>query len=400
MKPKEKILIAIHYLEIGGAESALLGLLMSIDYSRFDIDLFIYSHRGELLSSVPSSVNILPEIGIYSMIEEPMAKSIRHGYFRLTWLRLLARWKFARYRKKTPSVGIDAAIYQYIGDCITPILPPINPDTEYDLAISFLNPHNIVRDKVRAKKKIAWIHTDYSVISINTKIELPVWSAFDSIVSISPAVTQSFIATFPSLKHKIVEIENILPAEMIKNRAEETDASSELTGTINLLSIGRLCIAKNYDNIPDICRRIRKNGLDIKWYIVGYGGDEQLILDKIQEAGMGDYVILLGKKENPYPYIKACDIYVQPSRYEGKSMTVREAQILCKPVAITNYPTASSQIIDGVDGVIVPLDNEGCARGLSEFINNSDLQLKIKEHLRNHDYANNSEVERIYNLLK
>ena len=106
-----------------------------------------------------------------------------------------------------------------------------------------------------------------------------------------------------------------------------------------------------------------------------------------------------GKKENPYPYIKACDIYVQPSRYEGKSVTVREAQMLCKPVAVTAYPTAASQIQDGVDGVIVPLDNEGCARGLANFITNKNLQERIVAYLQTHDYANASEVEKIYALM-
>jgi len=170
---------------------------------------------------------------------------------------------------------------------------------------------------------------------------------------------------------------------------------------MNLLSIGRYCTAKNYDNVPDIARRVQTHGIsDLRWYIIGYGGSEQLIRQKIAEAGMQEHVILLGKKENPYPYIKACDIYVQPSRYEGKSVTVREAQILCKPVVVTAYPTAPSQIQDGVDGVIVPLDNEGCARGLADFIRNTDLQNKIIANLRHGDYANASEVEKIYDLLK
>ena len=170
---------------------------------------------------------------------------------------------------------------------------------------------------------------------------------------------------------------------------------------MNLLSIGRFCTAKNYDNVPDIARRIIAAGIpDVKWYIIGYGGGEALIRDKIAEAGMEEHVILLGKKDNPYPYIKACDIYVQPSRYEGKSITVREAQILCKPVAVTNYPTAPSQIKNGIDGIIVPLDNDGCARGLAHFIADTELQSRIVNYLRTHDYANTYEVEKIYDLLK
>ena len=149
-----------------------------------------------------------------------------------------------------------------------------------------------------------------------------------------------------------------------------------------------------------ICRRLVKSGLDVKWYIIGFGKDESLIHQKIAEAGMENHVIMLGKKDNPYPYIKACDVYVQPSRYEGKSITVREAQILCKPVVITNYATAKSQVIDGVDGVIVPMDNEACAQGILSVINNKELQERLMSHLSTHDYGNKSEVDKIYSLIK
>ena len=114
---------------------------------------------------------------------------------------------------------------------------------------------------------------------------------------------------------------------------------------------------------------------------------------------MENHVVILGKRDNPYPYIKACDIYVQPSRYEGKSVTVREAQMLCKPVVVTNYPTASSQIKNGVDGIIVPMDNDGCAKGLAKVILDKDMQKRLTDYLKTHDYGNESEVEKIYQLL-
>ena len=178
-------------------------------------------------------------------------------------------------------------------------------------------------------------------------------------------------------------------------------------GRVNLLSVGRFTDAKNYDNVPDICRIINLNlnanlnkeaKLIVRWFLIGYG-DDRLIRQKIHEAGMEDYVILLGKRTNPYPYMKACDIYAQPSRYEGKSVTVREAQMLCKPVVITNYATAKSQIQDGVDGVIVPLDNEGCAKGIADFIRNIPLQNEIISYLHGHDYGNVDEVEKVYQMI-
>lgn len=390
----------MHYMELGGAEMALLGLLGALDPGRVDVDLFIYSHQGPLMDYIPGHVNLLPEKGPYSVIERPMGEALRRGHLGVVSGRLLAKWRYRNFRKKHPADGDDGAIMQYVGNCVTPVLPKINPEVEYDLCISFLTPHNIGSDKVRAKKRLAWIHTDYSTVSVNPDLELPVWNSYDYIASISPEVTRSFLTVFPSLAAKIVDIENMLSSAFVLGRAEEKDVSRELTGDINLLSIGRYCNAKNYDNVPDIAKRMIGHGLvNFKWYIIGFGGSEALIKSKIKEAGMEEHVILLGKKDNPYPYIKACDIYVQPSRYEGKSVTVREAQILGKPVAVTAYPTASSQINDGVDGVIVPLDNEGCAQGLARFIADTAQQDRISGYLRTHDYANSTEVEKIYQLM-
>jgi glycosyltransferase involved in cell wall biosynthesis len=401
---KRSIFIAIHYLELGGAEISLIGLLQSLDYSKYDVDLFVYSHRGELMEFIPKEVHLLPEIKEYAQIERPLKDVIRDGYWKIAFARLKAKMQLRRYvRRKHPKDG--SAIFQYVFSAVSPYLPSLENLGEYDLAISFLMPHNIVLDKVRAKKKAAWIHTDYSRIDVNTDLELSVWSGFDHIVSISPEVTKAFVSKFPSLEPKIIEIENILSAKFVRERADlifPQEVALEMNkkgGETILLSVGRFCEAKNYDNVPDICRRIIAAGCPVKWYLIGYGGDEPLIRRKIAKAEMEDNVIILGKKTNPYPYIKACDIYVQPSRYEGKSVTVREAQILCKPVVITDYPTARSQVRDGVDGVIVPLDNEGCAAGIVSLIKDTGKQRSLIEFEKENDFGNESESRKIDSLL-
>ena len=396
---KPRILILIHYLEIGGAEISLIGLLNAIDKAKYDVDLFVYSHQGELMQLIPDGVNLLPEIPKYSTLERPMKEVLREGYVDIVAARLLAKIRHRIYRCTHKINGEDASIFQYVTNCTTPLLPKIS-NTEYDLAISFLAPHNICLDKVRAKKKVAWIHTDYTKIHINKHLELPYWSGFDHIASISEAATEAFVKIFPELAPKVIEIENILSPSFVQKRANGTAEEIEPTsGVVNLLSVGRFCTAKNYDNLPFICKHLVEMGANVRWYIIGFGGQEQLIREKIAEAGMEKRVIILGKRSNPYPYIKACDIYVQPSRYEGKSVTVREAQMLYKPVVVTNYPTASSQIENGVDGVIVPMDNRACAEGIKALIDDKELQASIVEHLRTHDYGNETEVEKIYKLI-
>lgn len=450
-------------MEIGGAEMALVGLLQALDYTKYDVDLFLHAHRGEMMQFIPKEVNLLPEKKEYAHIECPMKQALLDGCWGVLFGRLKAKWLTKRYLCKK-GVTESAAGLQYVADSVSPFLPSLHQFGEYDLAVSFLQPHNYVAEKVRAKKKICWIHTDYTRIDINVEQELPVWNAYDHIISISSDVTKTFLQVFPSLSNKIVEMENILSPEFVRKRSGEfevnfnsnefralkarlgarasmnlnlnlnpnpnpnlnlnpltahrsplnhkyndnhndNDNNNNNSSIINLLSVGRFCEAKNYDNVPDICKKIVSSfksqdpKLSIRWYLIGFGGDEQLIRQRIEEAGMQDHVIILGKKSNPYPYIKACDIYVQPSRYEGKSVTVREAQMLCKPVVVTNYPTAKSQIQDGTDGKIVPMDNEGCAQGLAEFIMNTELQKRITEHLRSHDYGNEAEVEKLYFLV-
>ena len=180
------------------------------------------------------------------------------------------------------------------------------------------------------------------------------------------------------------------------------DVSAEMPddGTVRLLSIGRFCAAKNFDNVPDICRRLLEMGLAVKWYLIGYGGDEALIRRKITESGMEEHVMILGKKDNPYPYIAACDLYVQPSRYEGKAVTVREAQMLGKPVVITNYATSASQLEDGVDGIVVPMDNAGCAEGIAALLRSPEKMAQLAENCRERDYSNAQEIEKIYNMME
>jgi glycosyltransferase involved in cell wall biosynthesis len=326
---------------------------------------------------------------------------LKDGYWRIALARLRAKRQFVRYTRKTHPVD-GSAIFAYVARQVTPLLPPIQPDKEYDLAVSFLAPHDIVLEKVRARKKVCWVHTDYTKIDIDTDLEGPVWSRFDHIAAVSDAVSEAFLTRFPALREKMVTLPNILSPEWIRSRAEAFRVDDEMPqepGVTRLLSIGRFTVAKNFANVPDICRRIRETGIAIRWYLIGYGGEEDLIRERITEAGMEEYVRILGKKENPYPYLKACDVYVQPSRFEGNSVSVREAQILGKPVVVTAYPTVSSQIENGVDGVIVPMDNAGCASALAVLVSEPEKQDFLSSNLQDRDYGNEEAVETLMALI-
>ena len=394
-----QLLFTIHYLELGGAERSLVGLLRALDYSKVKVDLFVYSHRGELMKEIPQEVNLLPEIPEYAQIERPLKDVLKDGHLRLFLARIKAKWQFAQYQRKNhPRDG--NAIFAYVAKSVTPLLPPINPEKEYDLAVSFLAPHDIVLEKVRARKKACWVHTDYTKVDVNPDIELPVWNQYDHIAAVSDGVAEAFVKRFPSLREKVDVVPNIIDKQYIQEQVHAFDVKAEMPqedGTTRLLSVGRFTEAKNFDNVPDICRRILDAGIPVRWFLIGYGGDEALIRQRIAEAGMEKHVIILGKKDNHYPYMLACDVYVQPSRYEGCPVTIQEAQVLGKPVIATAFPTVKSAIQDGVNGVIVPLDNESCALGIVQFIQSDGLS--SSQNSSRLDIENKTALERFNSLL-
>jgi glycosyltransferase involved in cell wall biosynthesis len=394
----KKILIIQSTMELGGAESSLLGLLDALDRKKFDVSLFLYSHEGELLPYINPEIHFLPEIREYKELLLPVEKNFRDGFWKIGVARCFA--KLRSWASKGP-LHMSHNYKQYFHKLCMPYLPAIPGN--YDLAISFNDPHYIIGMKATARIKMAWFHTDASRIDYCDDIEKEMWGMSDYVVNVSKSCKKAFDEKHPYLSNRSIVIENILSSTFVKKQSEAMNVSGEMDvdgSCVKILSIGRFTFQKRFDEVPELTKLIRDSGINVNWYLIGYGGDEALIRQKIKEAGMQEYVIILGKKENPYPYIKACDIYIQPSRYEGKSVAVREAQILNKPVIITNYATASNQLEDGIDGVIVPMDTEACAKGIMEVIRDKNLQQRLIDNTKKKDYTNAHEVKKIYQLME
>ena len=155
---KKRIFISIHYMELGGGEMSLIGLLHAIDYTRYDVDLFIQSHQGELMQFIPKDVNVLPEIPEYANVETPIKDVVKRGLYRVAWARLKSKWQYRRYLKKE-GLKESSAIYGIIERNLNHSLPSLHHLGRYDLAISYLGMGLIVKDKVLADKKIIWLHS-------------------------------------------------------------------------------------------------------------------------------------------------------------------------------------------------------------------------------------------------
>ena len=210
----KKILIVSHAMEIGGVERSLIGLLEKIYPQRESFYKYLLSHSGAVLDLIPAYINLLPPIPAYTVLGRPIVQTLKEGHMLLSAARLAGKFRARQYDNKH-NLTTSAVAIEYSHKYTKGFMPPIQPDMEYDLAISFMTPHYFVTEKVRAKKKIAWIHTDYSVVQVNVAAELAMWSCYDYIASISDNVTETFLTAFPSLREKIVLIENILPKTLI-----------------------------------------------------------------------------------------------------------------------------------------------------------------------------------------
>ena len=395
----KKILVIHANMDLGGAETSLLGLLQSLDRADTAVDLFLYERKGELMPLIPASVNILPEIPAYKALVCPIRTAVKTGRLGVVLSRVRAKQMCRSRHRKYHFSDVGYVQKQWTHQYALRHLPML--PGAYDIAISFNDPHFILGHKVTAAVKLGWFHTDFIRITPDDAIETDMWSGCDRIVNVSATCKAHFDERHPSLTERSMVIENMLSARFIERQRDAFDPENEMPhdGSFRLLSIGRFCEAKNFDNVPDICARLLAMGLHVRWYLIGYGGDEALIRQRIAEAGMEAHVIILGKQSNPYPYIAAADLYVQPSRYEGKSVTVREAQMLGRPVVITRYATSASQLEEGVDGVIVPMDNEGCAAGIAALLRDPERMQALSDACRTRDYSNAAEVTKIVGLI-
>lgn len=392
----KQILIASFDMEVGGVERSLVSMLNNFDYEYYQIDLMLYSHTGEFMSLIHQQTNLLEEVVPYKTFRMTIPKVIKSRQLLIGLTRVIAKYKASMMQSTEKGYKQMQFMWKYA----LPFLPKL--DKEYDVAISYLWPHYFVAEKVKAKTKIAWIHTDFSTIETDVKMDLDMWDKFNYIVSVSEQCKQAFIRKYPALEKKTIVIENISSPDFVRTLAKE-----EVTHPImkdhrfKLMTVARLSHAKGIDRAVKAMALLKSRGYrDIIWYVVGYGGDEAMIRKLIAEKELQNNFILLGKKINPYPFMKMADLYVQPSRYEGKAVTVSEAQILAKPVLITDYPTAQSQVNNGIDGIICEQSIEGIADGIEKLYNDPHLRNILAQNCKDTDFENSHhELKKLYELV-
>ena len=393
----KKILIAYPEMMVGGSTTSLLAFLNCLDKSKYEVDLQLYKNRGPLLSDIPEGINLLPEAFMHQGKIGTVAKILK-GVF--SGMLLKAHLE----NKKRGLKGYSGRI---LSDFQAKHLSRRN-EVHYDYAIGFLEgwSDRYIAYRVKANKKYAWLHSTFENITKYPEDELPWMNCVDNIVFVTEKCREDFAKTLPQMADKSLAIENITDSEIVRKRAEVRNLSDEAYNRFiafdgfKVITVCRLDFKiKGLDRIVACAKKIKDSGARFLWYIVGDGPGEEELTSLIRENNVDDVLIPIGKRMNPYPFIKSSDIMCMPSRYEGKPMVITESMILGTPPVVTEYLSAHDQIDSGREGIVVNNDDFAVIDAVEYCIKNPDAALNMSNYLLSHEYGNKEYMAEIENKL-
>lgn len=396
---KKQIIIATPALETGGLTSSLLPLLRSIDYEKYDVDLIFSRTEGKYLGEVPKEVNILPQAVIEN---NPFAAKIKKFFLYLVRGYLFKGLKYKLYRK---NIYKNEWVQIMSGQALTSVARKL--DKHYDIAVGYAEgfPNNFIAAKVDAENKVAYIHVDVILAGLNPETDRKMLGEFDKVVLVSAECKKSFDKVFPEYSDKSLVVENFAEIDRIRalSKAEVTDFNID-NDCFNIVTAARLDNEHKaiYRGVYAM-KKLKDNGFDnVRWYVFGDGKDKADIEALILRLGVEKEFVLMGSRENVYPYISQCDLFVLTSKYEGKPIAVSEAQILGIPVLVTEYAGAKEQINHNVDGIVVDNTDDLIYNKIVYLLKNIDILNNFKKNLENRNFDElkpQKELERLWGLI-
>lgn len=395
----KKIVFVMPSLSAGGGEKSLINLLMHIDYSQYEVDLFLFKHDGLFMELVPKEVRILQLPPHYEQFALPIWQSlhqlVKSRQLSLAYHRLMFAWT-NRSGKSSRSLNEQQG-WKHVGKALEQL------STHYDAAIGFLEKTAtyFCVDKVQATTKIGWIHTDYDQLGTDPGFDRAYFEQLDYIVTVSEECAHILNKRFPHHSEKTKVIYNIASPALIRKLATHAarDLYKRKPHETIIVSVGRLHEHKNFALAIESCKKLLTKGYNVRWFVIGEGEQREVLTKLIHKHRLEEHFVLLGLKTNPYPYIKQADIYVQTSKIEGKSIAIDEAKILQKPIVVTNFTTATDQIKHGENGVIVQMNSDAVAAGIMTIIEDRQLQQKLMNILALEQLGTEAEIHKLYELV-
>ena len=398
----KKILFVTSSMNCGGVERTLINLFKSLDYEKYSVDLLLMDNKGEFLKDVPKYVKIL-ELDVskwWKFIINNISQSIfdvkkQIGCFNFMFLSYLCC-------KVINKLCIIFFKYNFVYElCFKKIdINKLNYDVICDyhgygyfttFLVSNLNNNAI---------KLSWIHEE----NINTaykNIE-KCYYKFDKVIGVSKECINNFHKEFAKIEeNRLSVIHNIVFKEQI---LELSNADRKIDYKKNnkffICSVGRLSIQKGFDLAIEVAKKLKNEKRSFIWVIIGEGPERKSLYKLIEKYELNDYVILHGYDDNPYSYIKDCDLYVQTSRYEGFVTTITEAVFLSKAIVSTNFSGVSEQVINNLNGFVTDFDSDKVKYYIEKIMDSSILKEELENGNNSIDLTAKKSLENLYNIFE
>jgi glycosyltransferase involved in cell wall biosynthesis len=395
---KSKLLFVNESLELAGGEKSLIALLNNIDKSRYDVDLQLFAYNGKLMEFLPEYVNVLPPLSYTRFVNAP----IKHQLCDVIKFKnvnfFISKLKYSyKLRQKNLNHPEKAQLYW---ECVSKNIEESHK--EYDVAIAYAQgvPTFYVIDKVKARKKIAWVNVNIKMTSTNKLFQQEYYKKYDTIVAVSENTQQYISRLFPELDNKIVTIRDIIDYEFISTMALKQHVEFDKS-TYNILTVARLNkLQKGYDISLEALKILVNKGYKVHWNAIGEGPFKEEMQNYLNENRLTDFFTFLGTTTNPYPYFLAANLYVQTSRHEGFGLSIAEARLLNIPVVTTNFDTVFMQMVDGKNGLVTEMNGEAVANAIEKMIIDTTLYRNIVEYLKSETKQDLTSVNKFYKIIE
>ena len=403
----KKILIVINTLGHAGAEVALMELLRRLTSAggerACEVDLFVLTGQGEMAHELPEGVRLLNR----GYNDSPVLSARGRKYLKRTVLRsCMKRGSGLRLLPYMAGNGLsmikrgrvlpDKLLWRLLSDSADRF------ETRYDLAVSYLEGGSAyyVADHVNAARKAAFIHVDYNRAGYTRKLDRECYLKFDRIFTVSEEVRDAFLETYPECADRTLIFHNMLNRDRILEKSRQPGGFADGFEGYRILTVGRLEHQKALEVSVDAMKRLKDGKIPVRWYVLGEGSERKKLEERIEACGLKDDFLLMGAVDNPYPYIAQADLYVHASRFEGKSIAIQEAQILGRPVLVSDCSGNREQVRDGIDGMMCSLNAETIADRIVELLGDDTLRARLGRAAAGINSDEASELEKLQSLLE
>lgn len=378
---KKKILFITPSLCQGGLEHSLITLLKILDKDKYDITLFVYLTDLTLLPTVPKEVKVINDTLRYHYYRKPTA-------LLLQFLIIISKI----FLLKRVNLRITDKLNRYIrGQKVKYPSKRIFQKEKFDIVVSnSIGMSSEIAAHINAERRFVFFH---SSVDLHHEMSVKLFPKYDGIVAVSQGVKDMLCSNYSDIDDKVFVLENYVDANNIIEQSKEIIAFPEhLKGhNIVLSTCGRFSEEKGFDLAVESANILKKKGIDFVWFFIGDGNKRVAIEDLIRKYSLEENIIITGYTDNPFPYIKACDVYIQPSYHESFGLTIKEAVILGKAVVSTDTVGGNTVLENGKYGEIVLISPMAIADGIIAAFEKEKLGIYTK-----YDVSKNQKEKDIY----